>query len=166
MRLGAVTWPGAGPAAARAPPSRFRHRRAPQATTGQKTFEETLKLAALLPRGPDTDPDDWPTSAAVFQMATAAGQRVLREPAEHALAGRIVPGAPADLAVFDDDPDGMDEDTVAVRLVLGGTGRRARHVVAGGRILLENGRSTTIDVDAIRAALGDTRMLAGQETCA
>jgi len=132
---------------------------------GQNLWE-TLKLAALLPRGPDTDPDDWPTSAAVFQMATAAGQRVLREPAEHALAGRIVPGAPADLAVFDDDPDGMDEDTVAVRLVLGGTGRRARHVVAGGRILLENGRSTTIDVDAIRAALGDTRMLAGQETCA
>ena len=135
-----------------------------------QNLRESLKLAALLPRRPDIDPDDWPTCAAVLDMATSAGQRVLREPAEHALAGRIVPGAPADLAIFDDDPDGdpesADEATVAARLVLGNTGRRARHVVAGGRVLLEDGRSTTIDLDAIRAALGDARTRARQETCA
>ena len=108
---------------------------------------------ALLPRQPGSDPARWPDSARVLVMASDAGQKVLRPAADSKAAGTIRPGHVADLAVIAQDPDGYAPGEVGARLVLGPTNRTARHVVAGGRVLMRDGRLTTLDEAALDAAL-------------
>jgi cytosine/adenosine deaminase-related metal-dependent hydrolase len=66
-------------------------------------------------------------------------------------AGTIADGAPADLVVFDDDPLAqLDGPQPEASLVLGSPAHRPRHVIARGRVLMRDGRLTTIDEDDLR----------------
>jgi putative selenium metabolism protein SsnA len=72
--------------------------------------------------------------------------RLLDEP----LLGRIEPGAPADLCVLDQaPPTPVTAANLFAHLVYGGAATPVRHTVARGRLLLEDGRLTSLDPAAI-----------------
>ncbi|MCU0305888.1 MAG: amidohydrolase family protein [Thermoanaerobaculales bacterium] len=74
--------------------------------------------------------------------------RLLGEP----LLGRIEPGAPADLCVLDQaPPTPVSAANLFAHLVYGGATTPVRHTVARGRLLLEDGRLTSLDPAAIVA---------------
>lgn len=125
------------------------------ASNDSQNLWEALKMAALLPRVSHTI-DQWPSSETILKLASEVGHHVTSL-AEHAPgAGIVAPGAPADLAIFANDPLGfMDLDQPATSLVLGSTARKARHVVANGRTLLRDGRLTTIDEESLHRRLAD-----------
>ncbi len=64
------------------------------------------------------------------------------------LLGRLEPGAPADIVVVDPaPPTPLTGDNAFGHLVYGAAESTVRHTIAGGRILLEDYRHTTIDVE-------------------
>jgi len=117
---------------------------------------EVVKAAALLPRIASRDATAWPSSETMLALATRMGHRVFGSADAHA--GTLAVGAPADIAVFaDDDFDPIDPRRPAASLVLGSTARRARHVIARGRVLLRDGSLATIDEDRLRRRIDDYR---------
>lgn len=73
--------------------------------------------------------------------ASVAG-KILDEP----LLGELVPGAPADLIVVDSPPPTrVEAGNLFGHLVYGASEAPVRHTIAAGRVLLEDGRHTTLD---------------------
>jgi 5-methylthioadenosine/S-adenosylhomocysteine deaminase len=108
---------------------------------------ETMKTAALLAkvtRGDATTllPGD------VLRMVTTAGARLL----DRADLGRLVPGAKADLSLIDlNTARSMPVHHPASALVYNASGPDAHTVIVGGHILVEAGRVTGLDEDALLA---------------
>lgn len=66
--------------------------------------------------------------------------------------GVLAEGARADIAIVPyDPPTPLQSDTLCGHILYGLPGMRARHVVAGGRVVLEDGRATTLDEARLRA---------------
>lgn len=116
---------------------------------GSQSLFQSLRLAAVLPRIGTPVYEEWPGASEVLRMATAGGARVLR--AEDKL-GSLAPGKAADLVVIDlkrttyqplNDP--------LQQLVYGETGSGVEMVMVAGRILLAQGRLTTVDEEAVLA---------------
>ncbi len=125
------------------------------ASNDTQNLWEVIKTAALLPRVAVSDENQWPAANTLLKLATEQGHRVTGLAFREPLAGHVVEGAPADLVVFDDDPLAhIDADRPAGSLVLGSPGRRPRHVIACGRVLLRDGTLTTIDEDRLRRSFG------------
>lgn len=83
----------------------------------------------------------------VLRMATETGAAVLGFPGE----GRLEPGRLADIAVFDvSGPEfsGSLTDPLAA-LLFCGTSHRAAYVVCGGRLVVDGGRLTGMDAEAL-----------------
>jgi cytosine/adenosine deaminase-related metal-dependent hydrolase len=132
------------------------------ASNDTQNLWEVIKTSALLPRVAVSDERLWPAANTMLRLATEQGHRVTGLAFSEPLAGQMVEGAPADVIVFDDDPLAhIDADRPAASLVLGSPGRRPRHVIACGRLLLHDGILTTIDEDRLRRSFGaDTKELA------
>lgn len=121
------------------------------ASSDNQNLWEALRLASLIHN--DADAGRWLTSAATFAMATTGGAAVLGLEGD---LGRLEAGAIADLSLIDRLGDGIAgavETTAA--LALSESGRGVRHVVVDGRVVVRDGRCTTVDADAVRARLGE-----------
>ena len=81
----------------------------------------------------------------MFDAATIGGADALGRPD----LGRLMPGAMADIVVFDlgNDRIGQTIDPIQT-LLIGGTGRDVRHVVVGGRMVVIDGSIPGLDMDA------------------
>jgi cytosine/adenosine deaminase-related metal-dependent hydrolase len=66
--------------------------------------------------------------------------------------GRIAPGLKADIALLNlREPAFVPLNDAVRQLVYAEPGRSVRHVIVDGRLVIENGRATTIDEDALYA---------------
>lgn len=87
------------------------------------------------------------TSADLFRAATLGGARALGRDD----LGRIAPGCPADLAVFDlSDPHMAPAIDPVTTLVAGGTGRVTRATFVDGRLSMRDGQVAGLDLPAAR----------------
>ncbi len=114
-----------------------------------------LRLAALAHRPGIADPKRWPSARELLRMATRGSALCLGRTD----LGAIVPGLAADLACFDlRTVDRVGVHDPVAGLVLAGLTDLASLVVIDGEIVVEEGRPTRVDVDAVaaeaRAAIG------------
>jgi len=114
---------------------------------------EEMKFASLLQKLASLDPttgDPWD----VLAMATLEGARALKL---DAVTGSLEPGKRADIVMV--DLRGLhttpvlhgDDFNVAAHLVFSASGHDVRNVWVDGRLLVEGGRVTSVDVDEVRA---------------
>lgn len=115
--------------------------------SGTQSIVRSMLLAAALSRLANPDYSQWLTAEKVFRMATQGGAKVLGM--EDKL-GRIEVGRIADLVVIDLNQTIYQplHDPMA-QLVYGETGQGVDLVMVAGKILLEDGRLTTIDEEAV-----------------
>lgn len=113
---------------------------------------EAMKLAAILHRPDEPDWTRWPTPAAVLRAASAGGAAALGlEPA----AGRIAPGAPADLAILDRDALAfVPPNDLAHQLVMRAGPEVVRSVYVAGRPVVDAARVLTFDLPLVGSELG------------
>jgi cytosine/adenosine deaminase-related metal-dependent hydrolase len=108
-----------------------------------------LRLAALAHRSTDPEhPERWPSVRELLRMATAGSAACLGRDD----IGVLTAGRRADLSAW--DLRGVDRVGVhdpLAGLLLTGLSTRASFVAVGGEILVEKGRPTLLDVDAIAA---------------
>lgn len=116
---------------------------------GNLNMLESMKLAALLPRVVVPDQAEWPTAADVLFMATRNGAAVLQEEAR---LGSLEPGKEADLVIFDPNrsPALLPLQNPVRQLVYGETGQGVETVLVAGRVVVDQGRVTTIDEEHLR----------------
>jgi 5-methylthioadenosine/S-adenosylhomocysteine deaminase len=90
------------------------------------------------------------TALEALALATIDGARAL---GKADVIGSIEPGKQADLVVHSTaGPQFTPRGTDPVRqLVWASDGRSVQHVVVAGRVVVENGRCTTVDLDSLRA---------------
>jgi 5-methylthioadenosine/S-adenosylhomocysteine deaminase len=121
------------------------------ASNDSQNLPEALKLTALLAHRDGIRPAAGITRDALLAMGTTAGARAAGWDDG---VGRIVAGAHADLALLDLDAPAFVvlHDALRQWLFAGGA-HSARTVIVAGRVVLEDGEPTTIDVPAIAAEL-------------
>ena len=112
---------------------------------GQNMWE-AVKLAALLHRVYG-ERERWITAADALRMCLDGGAAILRRPV-----GAVREGSAADLIVL----GGRDvflrpKEQMIASLVLGELGSSVRTVIVGGEVVIEDGRSTKVDEDRLRA---------------
>lgn len=102
-----------------------------------------VHLAKLLDRRHDSAPAEH-----YFEAATLGGARALDRPD----LGRLEEGAQADLVAFalDDIRDGVLDDPIRT-LLLNGTARQATHSVVAGRIVMQDGVISGVDLHGLKA---------------
>jgi cytosine/adenosine deaminase-related metal-dependent hydrolase len=104
-----------------------------------------LRLAALVHRD-DPDPARWPTSRELLRMATRGSAEIVGRPE----LGRIEAGAGADLACWDlTTVDRVGIGDPMAGLIHTGLSDRATFVTVGGRVVVRDGRCTTVDERAV-----------------
>ncbi|MCW2643539.1 MAG: hypothetical protein JWP76_5845 [Dactylosporangium sp.] len=115
---------------------------------GSMDMLSSMRLAAILHRPGQADPAKWESAWSVLELATRAGAQAL------ALAdvGTLHAGMKADLSVFDlrTSAFATHEDPLA-SLVFSSYDHRARWVMVGGHLIVDDGIVATVDEDAIVA---------------
>lgn len=90
-------------------------------------------------------------AAEVFAVATVSGAEAIG-----AETGTLQPGRPADLVVLDTtSPAWIPRGDLAQQLVWGAVANTVRDVVVAGRVVVQNRKITTVDVEAVRTAAAD-----------
>lgn len=119
---------------------------------GQDMFQ-AVKLAALVHKVAGRSYEEWIGARDAWGMATAAGARVLGDPA----AGRIDPGAHADVVLADlAHPAFTPLNDPLLHVALQAPTAAVGHVLVGGRRVVCEGRLTGVDE---RALLAEAREL-------
>jgi cytosine/adenosine deaminase-related metal-dependent hydrolase len=115
---------------------------------GSMDMLSSMRLAAILHRPGQADPARWESAWSVLELATRAGAQAL------ALAdtGTLRAGMTADLSVFDIRASAFatHEDPLASQ-VFSSYDHRARWVMVGGRVIVNDGVVATVDENAIVA---------------
>jgi cytosine/adenosine deaminase-related metal-dependent hydrolase len=108
---------------------------------------EGMKLAALLHRVTNPDYNTWPTSREVFKMATQGGARsTLR----HNETGTLEKGKKADIAILNMKTTAFTPlNDVINHLVYCENGSSVETVIVGGKVVVENGKITTINEELL-----------------
>lgn len=107
---------------------------------------EVMKFAALLHTVSDPDINQWPRAADILRAATVGGGRSVALPD----IGSIEPGQKADLVLLDVNTSAFTPmNDLARHLVYSEDGSSVRTVMVGGRIVVEAGRCTAIDEQAV-----------------
>ena len=118
-------------------------------TNDNLILQDAMQLAAILHRAGEPDRRRWVTVDDVIAMATTGGAKAMLEPE----LGRIVPGAKADLVLYDlSAPWWMPLNDPVQQFVFGERGGSVDTVIVDGRIVVEQGRALTIDEKAVLAA--------------
>ena len=115
---------------------------------GSMDMLSSMRLAAILHRPGQADPAGWESAWSVLDLATRAGAYALAM----ADTGTLRTGMMADLSVFDIRPStfATQEDPLA-SLVFSSYDHRARWVMVGGRVIIDDGVVTTVDENEIVA---------------
>jgi 5-methylthioadenosine/S-adenosylhomocysteine deaminase len=110
---------------------------------------EAMRLAATLSRVRDHGKERWVSAREAFAAATTGGASALGFEG----VGRIERGCKADLVFLDASAlQYVPANDVLSQLVFAEDGTGVDSVMIGGRIVLEHGRFTTVDVAALRRA--------------
>jgi len=110
---------------------------------------EALRLASYVSRVTSPDPGDWISAPQALRMATAGGAEALGFGDR---IGRVAPGCYADLVFLDLAHVNLVPLNDAVRqLVQCEDSSAVTSVMVGGRFVLEQGRFTTFDYEALRS---------------
>ncbi len=108
----------------------------------------TAALAAGLARDTAMDPEEFGADTA-FALATIAGAEAIGMDDR---VGSLEPGKAADLVVHDGQSiSWTPAGDPALHLVWGTDGRSVRDVLVDGKVVVRDGRCTTVDEDALRA---------------
>lgn len=109
-------------------------------------LHEAMRAVATSHRAAEPDRRRWITARDALRMATEGGAAALRRPG----LGAITPGAPADLVLYRlDTPWWTPLNDPVAQLVFAETGAAVDTVMVDGRIVLDRGRVTTFDTDAL-----------------
>jgi 5-methylthioadenosine/S-adenosylhomocysteine deaminase len=112
---------------------------------GSMDMVAALRLAVALHRPGEADPAAWENPWSILDLATSGGAGALGLPA-----GSISAGARADLSVFDGSgTEYATQEDVVASLVLSSTSHQARMVLVDGVVVVEDGRVTTVDEQAL-----------------
>lgn len=102
-----------------------------------------IKTATIVHALAGGDYNDWPACSEILSAVWDGGDRVMRRPKP---LGRIEVGATADFAILDaGSPSFQPLHDIRRALVLCETGRSVRHTIVDGRIVVRDGRLTTIN---------------------
>lgn len=116
------------------------------ASSDNQDMWNAVKLAALI----HNQDGAWVSSNEALAMATSGGARSMGWPS----LGTLAPGAIADVALLDRRGTGLaGAQEIGPSLALSETGGGVRHVLVGGRLIVEHGRCLTVDEEAVRVAL-------------
>ncbi len=111
------------------------------------------KIAGLIHNLSDPDYERWPTAGEVLGCLIRGGAKAMRQADR---LGRIAPGYQADLILVDLDTLPFTPlNDLRRQLVYCETGGSVRLTMVAGKIVVENGRVTTVDEAAIRAEARD-----------
>jgi 5-methylthioadenosine/S-adenosylhomocysteine deaminase len=114
---------------------------------------DVMKAAGLVHTLTTEDYDQWPNSREILWAATRGGARALGLEEE---IGSIEPGKKADLVALDLRTSAfVPLNDVTNQLVYSENGSSVRLVMVGGEIVVEDGRCTKIDEDAVFAEAND-----------
>lgn len=95
----------------------------------------------------------WPRADEVLRAATSGGARTARR---HREIGTVAPGMQADLLVYDLSTLAFTpRNRAELQLVHSENGSSLRRVPVAGNSVVEDGRLTTVDEDALRAEFAD-----------
>jgi 5-methylthioadenosine/S-adenosylhomocysteine deaminase len=107
------------------------------------------KFAGLIHNITDPDYERWPKAAEVLDCLIRGGARAMRPSVK---LGRIVPGYQADLIMVDLDTLPFTPlNDLKRQLVYCETGSSVRLTMVAGRVVVEDGKITTVDEAALRA---------------
>src|SRR5258708_14513114 len=121
-------------------------------TNDNAIMHDAMTLAAILHRPQEPNRSRWVTVEQALAMGTTGGAAAMLEED----LGRIEVGAKADLVLYDlSEPWWTPLNHAAQQLVFGERGGGVRTVIVDGRVLIEDGRTLTIDEPAIVAAARD-----------
>ncbi len=110
---------------------------------GHMSMFEKARLAAVLPRVAETNPDRWLQAGAALRMATVNGAAALGRAGE---AGTLEAGQLADFVVLDGGTVALSpRGELPVQVLFQETGASVRDVYVGGERMLANGEPTRFD---------------------
>jgi guanine deaminase len=105
---------------------------------------ESMRLASLVSKTRGPDVERWVTTEQVVTAATEGSARALGQPGR---LGRLAAGYKADVVFLDlAHPNWMPLNDPTNQLVHTEDGSAVRHVMIGGRLVVENRRLTTVDL--------------------
>jgi len=108
---------------------------------------EAMRLASLVSKARSPDVERWVTTDEVVVAATEGSARALGFAGR---IGRLAPGYQADIVFLDlVHPNWIPLNDPTNQLVHTEDGGAVRHVMIGGRMVVENRRVTTVDVSAL-----------------
>lgn len=118
-------------------------------TNDNLILQEALRLAAMLHRPGLADRSRWPSAYDVLRMGTDGGARALMQQGR---IGAVEPGRRADLVLYRlNAPWWIPLNDPIHQLVFCENGSSVDTVLVDGRILVEGGRITAFDADALLA---------------
>jgi 5-methylthioadenosine/S-adenosylhomocysteine deaminase len=109
---------------------------------------EAMRLASLVSKGRCPDVERWVTTTQVALAATEGSARAL---GFEGRLGRLAPGYKADIVFLDlEHPNWIPLNDPTNQLVHTEDGSGVRHVMVGGRMIVQDCRLTTVDLAALR----------------
>ncbi len=121
-------------------------------TNDNLVLHEAMRLAAVLHRPREPERARWVRAEDALEMATSAGAAAMQCADT---AGRIAPGYSADIVLYDlRRPRWIPCNEPAQQLVFAENGDSVHTVLVAGRVVVENGRPTGIDSEALLAEAG------------
>ncbi|GAB5373649.1 MAG: amidohydrolase [Acuticoccus sp.] len=128
---------------------------------GHMSMFEKARLAALLPRVVEADPDRWLLAPAALRMATVNGAATLGRPGA---VGTLEQGQLADLVVLDGDTIALSpRGDLPAQVLFYETGANVRDVYVGGERVLKDGKPTRFDAaETLAEAAEAAARLAGE----
>ena len=113
----------------------------------QNVFE-AMRLASFVSRVQGTPPERWLSASDVLTMTTEGGARALG----FERLGKIAAGYRADIVFLDTDhPNYLPLNDAVNQVVYAEDGTAVHSVMIGGRLVVDAGRVTTLDVSALAA---------------
>jgi 5-methylthioadenosine/S-adenosylhomocysteine deaminase len=122
---------------------------------------EAMRLASLLSKVQGPDPARWVSAEEAYRAATEGSAKALGMPG----LGRLGEGAKADIVFLDlAHPTWMPHRWTVNQIVHAEDGTAVRDVMVGGRLIVRDGRLTTVDLDALRSAAEEQRLRHERDT--